>query len=59
MQAFYAKNIASVRNTGIYRQEELVAMSSRASLCFTLGLRAFYAFIPLVRFHPRSGSNSL
>ena len=50
MQAFYAKNVASVRNHGIYRQEELVAMSSRASLCFTLGLRAFYAFIPLVRF---------
>lgn len=46
--AFYAKNIASSRNQDVFHENVLIAMSSRSSICFTLGLRAFYAFIPLL-----------
>ena len=48
LQGFYAKIIHSEDNGGFYLEEELAAISKRAAICFTLGMRFFYAIIPLV-----------
>ena len=48
------KVVASPYNTdGVFTEEELLSVSLRASSLFSLGLRAFYAFIPVVRTLPQ------
>lgn len=49
LQGFYLRVVPSKRNRrNRFQQEEAIAMSLRAATTFTLGFRAFYAFIPLV-----------
>eukprot|EP00884_Botryococcus_braunii_P020093 jgi/Botrbrau1/6768/Bobra.0057s0004.1 len=46
---FLMRVVPSARNTENYFQEEAaVGVALRSSICFTAGLRTFYAFIPLV-----------
>jgi hypothetical protein len=50
VQGFYMRVVPSKRNLrNTFGVEEAIAMSLRAATTFTIGFRAFYAFIPLVR----------
>lgn len=48
VQGFYARSVHSEENEGFYTEDELAAISKRSAICFTLGMRFFYALIPLV-----------
>jgi hypothetical protein len=48
-QGFLVRVVPSTRNyNSFFKEEEAVGVALRSSLCFTMGLRCFYAFIPLV-----------